>query len=86
MLGGMCHRNGLAVSRAVSAQHEQNLGSCWSGEGAPHSQHIDGCPQTDLSCVFADPEGGGRKAAPDSVNHNCPTDPICKECLAPGWG
>lgn len=86
MLGGVGHRDGLDVSRAVPAQHEQSLGLCWSGEGAPHSQHTYGCPQTDLSCVFADPEGGGTRPAPDSANHHCPTDPICKECLAPGWG
>lgn len=86
MLGGMSHRNGLDVSRAVPAQHEQSLGSCWSGKGVPHSQHTDGCPQTDLNCVFADLEGGETRAAPDSANHHRPTDPICKECLAPGWG
>lgn len=86
MLGGMCHRDRLDASRAVPAWHEQSLGSCWSGEGAPHSWHMDRCPQTDLSCVFPNPEGGGTRAAPDSANHHHPPDPISKECLAPGWG
>lgn len=44
MLGGMFHRNGLDVSSAVPAQHEQSLGLCWSGVGVPHSWHTNGCP------------------------------------------
>lgn len=75
---------GQAGGRAAPAQRP---GSPRDKEGAAPVTPMArvGCPWADLSCIIPGQEGGGTRAAPEPANHHRPTDPISKQCPAPGW-